>query len=64
MKVICRVNNYQYGMPQFKAIRERFSYGEVLVNSKLHLVYLAFEECDLNVSWLRRLINGRLEVIE
>ena len=63
MKVLCKVNNYQYGMAQFKSIRERFAYKDELVSEKLHYVYLVFEPSDLNLSWLKRLLNNRVEVL-
>ena len=64
MKVKIEVNNYQYGMAQIKNIRKQFAYKEELVNSKLHYVYLEFEPEQLNLSWLKRLLNNRVEVIQ
>lgn len=59
MKVLCKVNNYQYGMAQFKRIREQFAYKDELVNEKLHEVYLEFDPSQFNLDWLKRLINGK-----
>ena len=63
MKVLCKVNNYQYGMAQFKQIREQFAYKDELVNEKFHKVYLDFQPCEINFSWLKRLLNNRVEII-
>lgn len=62
IKVLAKVNNYQYGMAQFKTFRERYAYNDVLVSPKLHHVYLEIEIASLD--WLKRLLNNRIEIIE
>lgn len=64
MKVLCKVNNYQYGMAQFEAIRNQFAYKDELVNEKLHYVYLEFQPSEINFGWLKRLLNNRVEIIQ
>lgn len=59
-QLVCEVNNYQYGMSQFASIRKQFAYKEELVNSKLHRVYLQFNDGEINIPWLTKLLNGRV----
>lgn len=64
MKVICSVNNYQYGMPAFKKIREQFAYKDELINEKLHNVYLEFNLNQINLNWLKKILNNKIKEIK
>lgn len=64
MKLVCKVNNYQYGMAQFKRIREQYAYQESYdQDTHIHTIYLSFNSGEINVSWLTKLLNGRVEII-
>lgn len=64
MKVMIEVNNYQYGMPQIKNIVRQFAYKEELIQSKWHHIYLEFQPSELNLKWLERLVNYKIEEIK
>lgn len=44
MKVVCFVNNYQYGEQRFSKMREQYVYDEELLDENHHLVFLDIPE--------------------
>lgn len=65
MKLVCKINNYQYGMAQFKRIKSQFAYQESYDReTHIHTVYFSFNEGELDVKWLSRLLHSRVEIIE
>lgn len=55
-KVVCFVNNYQYGESRFKKMREQFSYKEELLDDNHHVVFM---EVDLDgFNFLKTILNS------
>ncbi len=46
MKVVCLVNNYQYGEPRFAHMREKYSYKIVQIDEKHLVVFLDVSDSD------------------
>lgn len=58
MKVVCLVNNYQYGEPRFAHMREEYSYKIVQIDEKHLVVFLDVSENDYN--FLKELLKSDL----
>ena len=57
MKIVCFVNNYQYGMPQFKTLRQSYMYDEETMGKNHHLVWLDIP--DDQVEYIKKLLNHK-----
>ena len=56
MRIVCFVNNYQYGESRFKNIKEQYGYDEELLGKRHHLVWM---DAPLDVcNFLKSLLNN------